>query len=399
MVTVTLRPLYHRGQESIALFFTTDPTITTAIKKLPGAKWTQTQRCWYLPFSRQHYSLLKKAFGALNVTLEVSALKHYLRQRKVLLPNKGANPQKVVSITQASLLLSTTLCEANLAALGSFLQLLTLKAYSPSTVKTYRNEFLALLRLLKHHPVNSLTPARLRGYVAHCIAKEGLSEATIHSRINALKFYFEQVLGWDRLYFELPRPKRPLKLPKILGETELGRLFNAIANRKHKAILFTAYSAGLRVSEVVHLKIADVDSGRMQLFIERAKGKKDRMAALSPVLLDVLRMYIKQCTPRPQHYLFEGQLPGQPYSSKSAQRIFQLARQEAGILKQVSFHTLRHSFATHLLEKGVDIRYIKDLLGHFSIKTTERYLHVRKEHLVNLPSPLDDLWKRENIEW
>jgi integrase/recombinase XerD len=137
----------------------------------------------------------------------------------------------------------------------------------------------------------------------------------------------------------------------------------------------------------------------MQIFIEKAKGKKDRYVGLSPVLLDMLRAYIVQCKPRPVQYLFEGTKPGKPYCAKSAQRIFQIARKNAGIHKDVSFHSLRHSFATHLLERGVDIRYIKDLLGHFSIKTTERYLHVRKEQLVNIVSPLDDLWKKQEMNW
>ena len=137
----------------------------------------------------------------------------------------------------------------------------------------------------------------------------------------------------------------------------------------------------------------------MQIFVERAKGKKDRYVGLSPVLLDILRAYLKQCKPRHVQYLFEGIEPGQPYCAKSAQRIFQVAREKAGIKNEVSFHSLRHSFATHLLEKGVDSRYIKDLLGHFSIKTTERYLHVRKEQLVNIVSPLDDLWKKQAIKW
>ena len=266
-------------------------------------------------------------------------------------------------------------------------------------MRTYRTEFLALLRILGGQPVAELTTDRLRRYVLYLLQTEKLSEATIHSRINALKFYFEKVLGWQPLFFELPRPKKPLKLPKVLAEEELRRLFNALTNRKHKAILFTAYSAGLRVSEVVHLKLSHVDPHRMQLFVERAKGKKDRVVNLSPVLLDVLREYIRSCKPRPQVYVFEGLLPGQPYSDTSAQRVFQLAREQAGIKKEVSFHALRHSFATHMLEKGVDIRYIKDILGHFSIKTTERYLHVRKEQLVTLPSPLDDLWKKGDIDW
>ena len=200
--------------------------------------------------------------------------------------------------------------------------------------------------------------------------------------------------------FDIPRPKRPQQLPNVLGEREIARLFNAVTNKKHKAILFTAYSAGLRVSEVVNLKLKDIDSDRMQLFIERSKGKKDRYVNLSPVLLDILRQYIQLCTPRPKVYLFEGQgLPGTIYSARTAQKVFQLAREKAGIKKDVSFHSLRHSFATHVLEKGIDIRYIKEILGHFNIKTTERYLHVKREQLINITSPLDDIWKKGSIEW
>jgi site-specific recombinase XerD len=151
---------------------------------------------------------------------------------------------------------------------------------------------------------------------------------------------------------------------------------------------------------VVNLKLKDIDSDRMQIFVERAKGKKDRLVTLSPVLLDVLRAYLKDHKPRPKVYLFEGpDPPGTPYSAKSAQRIFQMARIKANIMKEVSFHSLRHSFATHVLEKGIDIRYIKDLLGHFNIKTTERYLHVKKDLLVNIVSPLDDIWKKGGLEW
>ena len=137
----------------------------------------------------------------------------------------------------------------------------------------------------------------------------------------------------------------------------------------------------------------------MQLFIERAKGKKDRYVNFSLVLLDVLREYIRLSDHRPKLYLFEGQEPGNACSARTAQKIFQVARNYAGIKKEVSFHSLLHSFATHVLEKGVDIRYIKDILGHFNIKTTERYLHVKREQLINITSPLDDIWKKGNIEW
>lgn len=215
-----------------------------------------------------------------------------------------------------------------------------------------------------------------------------------------MKFYYEQVLGREKFFWEIPRPKKPDQLPKVLGENEIGRMFNAVKNLKHKAILFTAYSAGLRVSEVTNLKISDVHSDRMQLRIEKSKGKKDRYVGLSILLLDVLRSYLKSTRPMPAYYVFENpDKPGEAYSIRSAQKVFQMAKEKALVNKAVGIHSLRHSFATHLLEKGIDIRYIKDLLGHFNIKTTERYLHVKKETLVNIPNVLDELNKSINLEW
>ena len=215
-----------------------------------------------------------------------------------------------------------------------------------------------------------------------------------------MKFYYEQVLKQEKFFWEIPRPKKPDQLPKVLSENEIGRMFNAISNIKHKAILFTAYSAGLRVSEVINLKITDVDSERMQLLIAKSKGKKDRYVGLSILLLDVLRAYLQTCKPIPKKYVFENPLKAsEPYSIRSAQQIFQNAKEKARINKEVGIHSLRHSFATHLLEKGIDIRYIKDLLGHFSIKTTERYLHVKRDTLINIPNVLDELNKTLTLEW
>jgi site-specific recombinase XerD len=190
-----------------------------------------------------------------------------------------------------------------------------------------------------------------------------------------------------------------LILPKVLGEKEITGLFNALENKKHKAILFTAYSAGLRVSELTALKLSDIDSDRMQIFVENAKGKKDRYVTLSPILLDVLRSYIKEIKPRPSKFFCEGERKGEPYPTRTAQKVFQRAKEKARIRKTVSFHSLRHSFATHLLEKGIDIRFIKEILGHFSINTTERYLHVAKEKLISIQSPLDSIWETGRIKW
>ena len=185
----------------------------------------------------------------------------------------------------------------------------------------------------------------------------------------------------------------------MLSEKELSRLFNSVLFLKHKAILFTAYSAGLRVSEIINLQWKHIDRQRGQILIEQAKGKKDRYVILSPILEDILIAYYRKCKTKPVKYVFESAVPGQSYSARTAQAVFQQAKQKAGIKKDVSFHSLRHSFATHLLEKGTDVRYIQELLGHFSIKTTTRYLHVAKEKLVVIESPLDNLWKQGGIEW
>ena len=278
-------------------------------------------------------------------------------------------------------------------------QLLLLKAYSQSTIKTYLNEMAQLIQSIGPVSADLLTPEHLRRYLVYCYEKLKLSENTLHSRINALKFYYEQVLHKEKFFYEIPRPKKSLQLPKLLNEKELSALFNALENRKHKAMLFTAYSAGLRVSEIVHLKIAHIDSGRMQILVERAKGKKDRYLNLSPVLLDILRQYIKTYKPRPRIYLFESEQTLTAYPTRTVQQIFSNAKHRARIQKEVGVHSLRHSFATHLLDKGTDIKYIKDLLGHFNIRTTERYLHVSKKQLVNIASPFDDLWKKEQIAW
>jgi site-specific recombinase XerD len=300
---------------------------------------------------------------------------------------------------QKPIVLRGRISSVNLQVLLRMKQKLTLKVYSRSTIKTYLTEMGQLLQAIHPTPADALTPEHLRRYLVYCYEKLKLSENTLHSRINAMKFYYEQVLNREKFFYEIPRPKKPLQLPKLLNEKELSALFNAMENRKHKAMLFTAYSAGLRVSEIVNLKIAHIDSGRMQILVAKAKGKKDRYVNLSPVLLDILREYLKTYKPRPRVYLFESEQTLSSYPARTVQQIFSNAKRRAGILKEVGIHSLRHSFATHLLDKGTDIKYIKDLLGHFNIRTTERYLHVSKKQLVNIASPFDDLWKKEQINW
>ncbi|MGZ3860607.1 MAG: tyrosine-type recombinase/integrase [Flavisolibacter sp.] len=389
MFSITLRVIYHQGKESIGIFYGQDQELEKPIRRISGIRWNGQHNCWCLPLNKTCYQQILDSLPP-QARIDATSLKGYLEKRKQYTDAKEKEP---VSLKPVSYAICTGLCLENLKALALFVRQLKLKAYSPSTIRTYRGEFLQLLQVLKNKPAASMTQEDIKRYMMFAIEKQGIGEHTAHSRLNALKFYFEQVLGRERFFLEIPRPKKPFQLPNVLNERELERLFAALPNLKHKALLFTAYSAGLRVSEVVHLKLTDIDSGRMQIRIEQAKGKKDRYVGLSLILLDVLRAYLKLCQPRPQTYLFEGERKGEPYTIRSAQLVFQQARAKAGIQKQVSFHALRHSFATHLLEKGIDIKYIKDLLGHFSIKTTERYLHVKRRDLTVLVNPLDELYK------
>lgn len=269
---------------------------------------------------------------------------------------------------------------------------IVLRALSKYTLKTYMNHIkIYLAEIGKTVNPLDMTRPEIEQYLLRRHERHPTSESERNCHINAIKFLYEQVLGRERMLFYLTRPEKPQQLPKVLGEHELERMFRAVPNLKHKTILLTAFSCGLRVGEVTRLRVWDIDMERLQVFIERSKGKKDRYVMLSPVLKDVLTRYIEIYKRGPRDFLFEGQEAGMPYSSRSAQAIFNRAVKAAGIQKDVTFHALRHSFATHLLEKGVDMKYIKELLGHYDIKTTERYLHVAREKLVVIQSPLDYL--------
>ena len=390
-----LRPLLHRKSECIGIYFEKNNTLEKIIRKQPGIKWSQTNKCWYIPLTETAYQLLIKGLKE-KALVDNTALKAYLEKKKKVqsaLPEKkqpATGKQKTIS-KPAALTQAWQLSADNLIALENFLQHLQLKAYSKSTINTYRNEFLQLLKLLKTKPVNELTTDDLKRYMVYAMEKEGIKENTAHSRLNALKFYFEQVLGREKFFWEIPRPKKAIQLPKVFSQDEIAGIINSITNKKHKVMLMLAYSAGLRVSEVISLKTYQVDSKRMTIFIHAAKGKKDRIVTLSPVLLVMLKAYLEEYTPAEDGYLFEGNNKGSAYSSRSLQEVIQAAKKKAGVIRPGSIHSLRHSFATHLIEKGTDVTMIQKLLGHNDLKTTLRYLHTSNKDLLKIISPLDDL--------
>ena len=267
-------------------------------------------------------------------------------------------------------------------------ELLKLKGYSSSTIKTYRNEFAQFLAALKNNPVDNCDSQKVRSYMLYCYEHLKLTENTLHSRLNALKFYFEQVLHREKFFVDIPRPKKRSQLPKTIHASDIKKMFDVTINLKHNTMLKLCYGMGLRLSEIINLKITDIDSKNMQVFIEKGKGKKDRYVNLPQSILEQLRMYYKKY--RPKKYLFEGQNCEQ-YSTRSVQKVFKNALQKAGINKQVGIHSLRHSYATHLLEQGTDIRFIQELLGHNNIKTTLIYTDVTNNSIRNITSPLDKL--------
>ncbi|MBX3241430.1 MAG: tyrosine-type recombinase/integrase [Chitinophagaceae bacterium] len=391
MKQLTLQPITHRGKESICIRFLYDAALQTAIKSIQDIRWSQTHQCWYLPLSQSNLDVLIDVCKG-KAVVDAATVSAYLKYR-----SRSPRLAKSLLADNPDAGMYAEISRENFQALLKTEQYLVLKAYSSSTINTYLNEIRSFMKAIKQHPAESFPTERIKDYLQYCADKLKLSENTLHSRINALKFFYEQTLGRDKFFWEIPRPKKRMILPKVLGEEELFKLFAALDNRKHKAMLFTTYSAGLRVSEVAALQLKHIDSDRMQIYVENAKGKKDRYVNLSPVLLDILRSYTTYY--KPVKFLFESSQTGTAYPTRTIQRIFQLAKARAGISKTVGIHSLRHSFATHLLEKGTDIRYIKDILGHFNIKTTERYLHVSKKELVNIASPLDDLWAKGKVQW
>jgi len=269
-----------------------------------------------------------------------------------------------------------------------YLEQLERRRYSQNTINTYSTLFEKFLKHFEGIEPKNLTEAHVAKFQTYLVVKKKVSISSQNQYINAIKFYFEKVLGRDKGYYHIERPIKEFKLPKVLTEKEVIAILNAVHNLKHKAMLLLVYSAGLRAGELINLKVNDIDSEQMRVFVRGGKGKKDRVTILSQKALEVLRDYFRKY--RPSEFLFEGQ-NGSSYSTTSLRSVFARAIGNAGIRKKVTLHSLRHSFATHLLEKGVDLRYIQVLLGHGSSKTTEIYTHITHKGWEKIQSPLDNL--------
>ena len=330
-----------------------------ALKQLNTSFYHPSQKLWSIVNTEENKSELKKLF-------------------------KGK--LKVQEIADTRTLPKVLLSEKSQAELDKNHQKLVLKGLSAKTVAIYQNNLIQFFSYFEKADFPNLTKDQIEGYVYMLVSKYKISEQKQNSVINAIKSYYEHTLGKPREYYNITRPKKSQDLPNVLSKAEVKAILNSPKNIKHKAILYTIYSAGLRIGELTRLRVEDIRSDDGYIFVKDSKGKKDRHTVLSPALLNILRQYYK--VHKPSYWLFEGQDGGQ-YSTKSIQSIFRRAVKETNSNAWSTPHTLRHSFATHLLQAGVNLRYIQSALGHNSSKTTEIYTRVMNINNKTWKSPLD----------
>ena len=261
-----------------------------------------------------------------------------------------------------------------------------LRRFAPSTQEAYVSSVAGLAKYYKQSP-DLLDKEKIQTYLLHLMEERHFAWSTCNVIVSGIRFFFTQTFGIDSMRLGIPPMKTEKKLPEILSSEEIERLFKCASSPKNRVLLMTTYGAGLRVSEVVNLKLSDIDSSRMTIRVRQGKGNKDRYTILSSRLLTELRGYYRQH--KPPLWLFYGSYTGRQLSIGTAQTLYYAAKERAGITKEGGIHTLRHCFATHLLEAGVDLRTIQTLMGHASIMTTMNYLRVTSKKLAAIRSPLD----------
>ncbi|MBI1770016.1 MAG: site-specific integrase [Bacteroidetes bacterium] len=384
--TIVLESLAHRGMNCIAIRFPYNAELVKIVKLVPEATFSSTHKCWYVQRKPDSFDTIFKIFQQHKVWVDYSKL-----SSKSLLNKKAATllaPQETLVEMDEGKKQNTTETDDHLKALRMMEQKLHLKGYSKNTAKTYREQFKLFLRFFSPASPAELGEQDIRNYLLYLVEKKKVSKSTQGQAINAIKFFYERILNQERKVYYLERPLREKTLPTVLNESEVVSIFKATANAKHRLMLMLIYSAGLRRSELLNLKRGDVDLERNIVFVRGGKGRKDRQSILARSLNSIIAEYF--ITYKPSQWLFEG-IDGAQYSASSLQQILRRAVSKAGVLKDVHLHTLRHSFATHLLESGTSTRYIQVLLGHESPKTTELYTQVSRVALDRIKSPLDNL--------
>lgn len=357
---VIIRPVLHYNDKVVGIFFNWNSALNQAVRRIKFVRYSRTIRAWHTTWREGVVQEIRVAFH--NVATVVEELSEFGKIDDLA-------PRRAIPIPR------------------EYSELLVRKRYSPATIKNYVSQFQAFVSFFQRSLID-LTESDINQYLKFLIEKKKISASGQNMAINAIKFYFEQVHKQPGRKYIFDRPLKESKLPVVLSEDEVRMLFQNCRNLKHNTMLQLIYSAGLRRSEVIALKLSDIDRGRKLINVRNGKGKKDRITLLSEKVLAIIDRYIEAYSPR--CWLFESRDHGQ-YSESSLQQVFKKVLANSGINKTASLHTLRHSFATHLLERGTDIRYIQSLLGHNSSRTTERYTHITRKGFENIKSPLDNL--------
>ncbi|MBC5838767.1 tyrosine-type recombinase/integrase [Flavobacterium muglaense] len=356
------------------------------IKRFSMARYSTIKDCYLLPAAPSVYEAMSMQFEPHKVLINNRLPKGYLLKQN--LPNR-----KQLDLRKTKEQLFNQVPAAAHEYITMMVDTILALNYSSSTMRTYTSSFLQFLRDHQYRDPHTVTQKEITKYLAS-LMERGLSASSGHSMVNALLFYYQQIEHQKGFELKLPRPKTEKKLPAVLTMEECLEIFRAVDNPKHKLLLLIGYGAGLRVSEIVTLEWRDILFSEHKIHIKNAKGKKDRMVMLPYSIVNSLEIYKKLY--EPNKYVFEGQFAGEPYSTGSARSVMRQALKKSGLEKKATVHTLRHSFATHLLESGTDIRYIQKFLGHASIKTTTIYTHVSKMASDKIVSPLDRLVDENN---
>jgi integrase/recombinase XerD len=368
---ITLKHLFINNQKMIGLQFYSDKVIHALIKELPNPRWSTTFNMVYIINTRDNISSIYKIFRGVAWINGNS----FFAEKKI----RDSKPVSVQCFRER------VKKPDYIYVPELYIDKLELKRYAFNTCKIYISLFEKFLNYYPDETCNELSEQDVRNYLLFLVG-ENKSSSYLNQSINSIKFYYEVVMGMPNRFYSIERPRKQQRLPTVLAKEEVIAMISNTQNLKHRCILSLLYSGGLRRSELLNLKIKDIDSKRMTISIRQAKGNKDRLTLLSEVALKELRIYYTLW--KPKDYLFEGAKGGQ-YGTTSVHKIVQKAAIRVGIIKKVTPHTLRHSFATHLLEDGINLRQIQVLLGHNTVKTTEIYTHIAVNHLKTIKNPLD----------
>lgn len=374
---VILKPEQHRGQNIVSMKMPKDDGLISIAKRING-KWSATKRVWWVPNSG---NVVNKVFEAFKdvAYVDYSAFKPKPAKTitKTAQPKTKKDSPKIVW------------SQAQKDAMWAFAKMLEGRRYSKSTFTTYGGYFKQFLAAHPNVNPQDISEGQIIDYVSRTVRENDYAAKTQNQIINAIKFYYEKVLGLKKTEYWIPRPRKEQKLPTVASEEEVMRMLVAAENIKHQCMIGMLYSSGLRRGELLNLRISDIDLDRKQVLVKGGKGKKDRLTLLSDRMIVGLRKYFDEWHPR--YWLFEGP-EGKKYSGTSVGMVVKNAAKKAGIKKNITPHVLRHSFATHLMDKGTDTRYIQELLGHSNIATTAIYAHVSQKDLRKIISPLDRIF-------